>query len=97
MGNFIKFIASKDNPNLGSKFTDWLERVEIELIAWNVMDEKQKKALLLSHAGDIAWEKWCTCTVTEKGDEQAHRTAKTTLSQYFDKKHDPDFEITRFR
>ena len=43
-GNFT--IASKDDPNLGAKFTDWLERFENELIAWGITNDLQKKALL---------------------------------------------------
>ena len=96
-GNLTKFSTSKDDPNLGAKFTDWLERFENELIAWGIEDDRQKKALLISTAGDVAWEKWRTCTPVEKGDDKAYKTAKETLSEYFDKKRDPDFEITKFR
>ncbi|KAK3742186.1 hypothetical protein QZH41_012077 [Actinostola sp. cb2023] len=93
-GNFTRFTTAKDDPNLGAKFTDWLAKFENELIAWGVDDDRQRKALLLSHAGDGAWEKWLTCTTEEKGDDKAYDSAKKTLSDYFDKKRDPDFEAT---
>ncbi|KAK3752378.1 hypothetical protein QZH41_000375 [Actinostola sp. cb2023] len=96
-GNFTRFTTAKDDPNLGAKFTDWLAKFENELIAWGVDDDRQRKALLLSHAGDGAWEKWLTCTTEEKGDDKAYDSAKKTLSDYFDKKRDPDFEVTKFR
>ncbi|KAK3710388.1 hypothetical protein QZH41_012314 [Actinostola sp. cb2023] len=94
-GNFTRFTTAKDDPNLGAKFTDWLAKFENELIAWGVDDDRQRKALLLSHAGDGAWEKWLTCTTEEKGDDKAYDSAKKTLSDYFDKKRDPDFEVDR--
>ncbi|KAK3749040.1 hypothetical protein QZH41_005695 [Actinostola sp. cb2023] len=90
-GNFTRFTKAKDDPNLGSKFTDWLAKFENELIAWGVDDERQRKA------GDVAWEKWLTCTTEEKGNDKAYDSAKKTLSDYFDKKRDPDFEVTKFR
>ena len=96
-GNFTIFFASKDDPYLGAKFTDWLERFENELIAWGIEDDRQRKALLISNGGDVAWEKWRTCTSTEKGNDEAYERAKKTLSEYFDKKRDPDFEVTKFR
>ncbi|KAK3702511.1 hypothetical protein QZH41_005674 [Actinostola sp. cb2023] len=96
-GNFTRFTTAKDDPNLGAKFTDWLAKFENELIAWGIDDDRQRKALLLSHAGDGAWEKWLTCTTEEKGDDKAYDSAKKTLSDYFDKKRDPDFEVTKFR
>ncbi|KAK3731610.1 hypothetical protein QZH41_015863 [Actinostola sp. cb2023] len=96
-GNFTRFTTAKDDPNLGAKFTDWLAKFENELIAWGVDDDRQRKALLLSHAGDGAWEKWLTCTTEEKGDDKAYDSAKKTLSDYFDKKRDPDFEVTKCR
>ena len=50
-GNFTKFSASTDDPNLGAKFTHWLERFENDLVAWGIKDDCQKKALLISNAG----------------------------------------------
>ena len=96
-GNFTKFTGSNDDPNLGTKWSDWLERFENEIVAWDVTSKKQQKALLISYAGDIAWEKWKTCTAAEKGDDSNYDQAKKTLSDYFDRKKDPDFEIKKFR
>lgn len=77
-GNFTKFSASKDDPNLGAKFTDWLERFEnAELIAWGIEDNRQKKPLVISNAGDVAWEKWRICISAER---------EKTLQEYFDKR-----------
>ena len=65
-------------------------RFEIYLIAVNVKDDAQKRALLLYQAGEATQE-----IFEETGDD--YKTAIEKLDEYFTPKKNVDYEIFQFR
>ena len=87
------FDPTSDPTSVDQRWKTWLKRFETYLVALNITDDKQKRALLLYQAGQATQEIFETLQDTgDKYDE-----AKTKLNSYFALKKNVDYEIFQFR
>ena len=82
-----------DQTSLGQRWPSWMKQFETYLVATNITDDKQKRAMLLYQVGTETQEIFETFQDT--GDDYA--TAKAKLNEYFLPKKNVDFEIFQFR
>ena len=87
------FNPTSDPSSLCQRWKAWKRRFETYLIAVNVTDDKQKRALLLYQAGQETQELFDT--LPDTGDDYA--TALTKLDAYFTPKKNVDYETFQFR
>jgi hypothetical protein len=87
------FDPASDPSSLGQRWKTWKRRFETFLVAVNVTDDKQKRALLLYQAGQDTQELFDT--LTDTGEDYA--TAIGKLDAYFAPKKNVDFETFQFR
>ena len=83
------FDPVSDPTSLGQRWKRWKHRFKTYLVAVDVKDDKQKRALLLYQAGQEAQEIFDT--LTENGEDYATAIAK--LDQFFLPKKNIDYEI----
>ena len=69
----------------------WKCRFKTYLIAVNVKDNAQKRALLLYQAGEATQEIFDTLSETDEDNE--YKTAIVKLDEYFSPKKNVDYEI----
>ena len=82
------------NPmSIGQRWKIWKRPFETYLVAVDIKEDKQKRALLLYQAGQETQENFGT--LTETGEDYATAIAK--LDQYFLPKKNVDYEIFQFR
>ena len=79
-----------DRTSIGQK---WIKRFETYLLATNITNDGQKRAMLLYQAGTETQEIFET--LADTGDDYA--TAKTKLEDYFLPKKNVTYEIFQFR
>ena len=82
-----------DPTSLSQRWTTWKKRFETYLIALNITDDKQKRALLLYQSGQQTQEIFET--LTETGED--YKTALAKLDAYFLPKKNVDYETFQFR
>ena len=82
-----------DPTSLSQRWKSWKRRFETYLIALNITDDKQKRALLLYQAGQETQEIFDT--LTETGED--YKTALAKLDDYFLPKKNVDYETFQFR
>lgn len=87
------FDPLNDQSSLSQRWTQWLKRFETYIIATNIKDDKQKRAMLLYQAGQET--KDIFETLEDTGDD--YDTAKSKLTEYFSPKKNVDYEIFQFR
>ena len=87
------FDPVTDPTSIDQRWKTWKRRFETYLVAVNVTDDKQKRALLLYQAGQETQEIFETFTDT--GDD--YKTAIEKLDQCFMPKKNVDYEIFQFR
>ena len=87
------FDPHGDPTSLSQRWKTWKKRFETYLLALNITDDKQKRALLLYQAGQETQEIFDTLTAT--GDD--YKTALDKLTEYFQPKKNVDFETFQFR
>ena len=87
------FDPISDPSSLSQRWKSWTKRFETYLVALNVTEDKQKRALLLYQAGQATQEIFET--IPDTGDD--YPTAMTKLTEYFSPKKNIDFEIFQFR
>ena len=82
-----------DPTSLSQRWTTWKKRFETYLIALNITEDKQKRALLLYQAGQETQEIFET--LTDTGTD--YKTALSKLDAYFLPKKNVDYETFQFR
>ena len=82
-----------DPTSIGQRWKTWTKRFETYIIALDIKDDKQKRALFLYQAGQETQEIFDT--LTDTGDD--YKTAKEKLDNYFLPKKNVDFETFKFR
>ena len=89
----IPFDPISEPTSVSQRWKAWKRCFEIYLIAVNVKDDAQKRALLLYQAGEATQEIFDT--LEETGDD--YKTAIEKLDEYFTPKKNVDYEIFQFR
>ena len=85
------FDPLSDPSSLSQRWKTWKRRFETYLIALNVTDNKQKRALLLYQAGQATQDIFDT--LAETGDDDDYDSAVASLDTYFSPKKHVDYEI----
>ena len=88
-----QFDPLTDRSSLSQRWQAWTRRFETYLIATNITDDKQKRAMLLYQAGPDTQDIFDT--LTETGTDYA--TAKAKLDAYFSPRKNVNYEVFRFR
>ena len=91
-----QFDPVSDPSSLGQRWTQWKRRFEIYILAVNVTNDAQKRALLLYQAGAETQQLYDTLPVAE-GEAQDYATTIAKLDAYFLPQKNVDFEIFQFR
>ena len=86
------FDPLNDQSSLSQRWTQWMKRFETYIIATNIKDDKQKRAMLLYQAGQETQDIFET--LEDTGDDYV--TAKSKLTEYFSPKKNIDYEIFQF-
>ena len=79
-----------DPTSLNQCWKTWKKRFETYLIALNITEDEQKRALLLYQAGQAIFE-----TLTETGED--YKTALAKLDEYFLPKKNVDYKTFQFQ
>ena len=87
------FDPISDPSSISQRWKSWKRRFETYLIALNITDDKQKRALLLYQAGELTQEIFDT--IPDTGED--YPTAMTKLDEYFAPKKNIDYENFQFR
>ena len=82
-----------DQSSLSQRWKSWTKRFETYLVAANITDDKQKRAMLLYQAGSATQDIFQTLANT--GTD--YDTAKKKLDDYFSPKKNVDYEVFQFR
>ena len=88
-----QFKPLTDPSSLGQRWKNWVKQFKTYLVATNITDDKQKRAMLLYQAGPATQEIFET--IPNTGDD--FDTALTKLNDYFSPKKNVDYEIFQFR
>ena len=92
--NFPPFDVHVDG-NVGPRWKKWLTRFERLLIATNITETKQQRALLLHYAGPAVDEIFDT--LPDTGVDKDYKTAVDVLNAYFIPQGNSAFEEYNFR
>lgn len=87
------FDPLSEPSSLGQRWKNWTKRFQTYIVAMNITDDKQKRALLLYQAGPATQEIFET--LSDTGDD--YKTAQEKLDAYFLPKKNVDYEIFQFR
>ena len=87
------FDPVSDPSSLSQRWNSWKRRFEIYVAALNIIDDTQKRAVLLYLAGQATQE--ILDAIPETGDDFA--TAMEKLNNYFTPKKNMTYEIFQFR
>ena len=82
-----------DPTSLSQRWKTWKKLFETYLIALNITDDRQQRALLLYQAGQEMQEIFET--LDDTGDD--YKTALAKLDEYFQSKKNVDYEAFQFR
>ena len=86
------FDQVSEPSSIVQRWKSWTKRFQTYLIAADVKEDKQKRALLLYQAGEATQEIFET--IPDTGDDFA--TALTKLTEYFSPKKNIDYEVFQF-
>ncbi|CAB4045303.1 Hypothetical predicted protein [Paramuricea clavata] len=89
------FDPMSDPNSLSQRWKKWKRRFETYLVALNVTEKKQKRALLLYQAGQETQDIFDT--LADIGEDDDYDFAIAALDTYFSPKKHVDFEIFKFR
>ncbi len=89
------FDPISEPTSLSHRWKVWKRRFETYLVAVDVKDNAQKRALLLYQAGEATQEIFDT--LPETGEDDDYKTAIEKLDEYFSPKKNVDYEIFQFR
>ena len=81
--------------SLSQRWKTWTKRFQTYLMALNITNDKQKRALLLYQAGKATQEIFETLPETD--DSEDYDTAQAKLDAYFSPKKNIDYQIFQFR
>ena len=87
------FDPLTDRTSIGQRWKSWIKRFDTYLLASNITNDRQKRAMLLYQAGSETQEIFET--LADTGVDYA--TAKTKLDEYFSPKKNVTYEIFQFR
>lgn len=90
------FRINMDPTSVGSRWKTYIEKLKIMYNAYNVKNDKQKKALLLHNAGDEVLEIYLA-NITEQNEEMSFSETIEFLTKYFTPKVNIDYQIHLFR
>lgn len=90
------FNQVSDPTSISQRWTQWKRRCETNLLAVNIADDAQKRALLLYQAGPATQEIFYSLPVAQ-GEATDYKTALEKLNAYFAPRKNVDFEIFQFR
>ena len=88
-----KFNAT-ESTSAGPRWNKYLLRFENMMEAYEISDDKRKKALLLHHSGEEVFDIYCTL---ENCKTLSYKTTCDKLNEYFNPKKCPEYEIHKFR
>ena len=88
-----QFDPLSDQSSLSQRWKSWTKRFETYLVAANITDDQQKRAMLLYQAGSATQDIFETLANTETD----YATAKRKLDDYLTPKKNTDYEIFQFR
>ncbi len=89
------FDPVSDPTSLSQRWKSWKQRFETYLVALNIAEDKQKRAVLLYQAGQLQETQEIFDTLTETGED--YKTALDKLDAYFLPKKNVDYETFQFR
>ncbi len=92
---FAPFDTLSDPISLGKRWKTWKRWFETYIVALNITDNTQKRAVLLYQAGEATRYIFDTLQITGNPDD--YTTAIAKLDQYFQPKKNVDYEIFQFR
>ena len=90
------FDPVSDPTSVGQRWTQWKRRFETYLVAANVKDDAQQRALLLYQAGAATEDIFETLPVAED-EAKDYKTALAKLDAHFAPQKNIDFETFQFR
>eukprot|EP00795_Rhopilema_esculentum_P011693 gene11693-17_t len=90
------FDPVSDPTSISQRWQHWKRRFETYLLAVNITDNAQKRALLLYQAGAATQEIFDSLPV-EQDEATDYKTALAKLDTYFAPQKNVDFEIFQFR
>ena len=90
------FDPVSDPTSVGQRWTQWKRRFETYLVAANVKDDAQERALLLYQAGAATQDIFETLPVAED-EAKDYKTALAKLDAHFAPQKNIDFETFQFR
>eukprot|EP00795_Rhopilema_esculentum_P015552 gene15552-6817_t len=90
------FDPVSDPTSISQRWQHWKRRFETYLLAVNITDDAQKRALLLYQAGAATQEIFDSLPV-EQDEATDYKTALAKLDTYFAPQKNVDFEIFQFR
>eukprot|EP00057_Strongylocentrotus_purpuratus_P005494 XP_003731095.1 PREDICTED: uncharacterized protein K02A2.6-like [Strongylocentrotus purpuratus] len=107
---FPSFDAELDRPDVATRWTKWLARLENLFVALNITDDKRKRALLLHYAGEQVHDIFCaesssqarpadtsTSTTSTVGPDCSYAGTVRILTTYFAPKRNIQMEMYVFR
>ena len=89
------FDPVSDPTSVGQRWTQWKRRFETYLVAANVKDDAQQRALLLYQAGAATQDIFETLPVAED-EAKDYKTALAKLDAHFAPQKNVDFETFQF-
>ncbi len=89
------FDPISDPTSISQRWKTWKRRFETYLIALNIKEDTQKRALLLYQAGEATQEIFDT--LSDTGEDKDYKVALEKLDEYFSPKKNIDYEIFQFR
>lgn len=91
----VPFDPLSDPTSLSQRWKTWKRRFETYLVALDIKEDTQKRALLLYQAGEATQEIFDT--LQDTGDDKDYKKALEKLDEYFSPKKNIDYEIFQFR
>ena len=89
------FEPKSDPTNTNARWTQWLERFNTYLVAADIKDETQKRAILLYQAGPEVYEIFKTLPNT--GEAKDFKKAMDALTAYFEPDKNKIYQTYMFR
>ena len=93
VNTFDSEVGDEASSSAGTKWDRWIERFEVYMLALNISEDTQKRAILLHSLGRDTFEKFQT--LPETGT--TYKQAKDKLSDYFRPKINTEYEKAVFR
>lgn len=91
----LQFDPISDPTSISQRWKTWKRRFETYLVALNIKDDTQKRALLLYQAGEATQDIFDT--LSETGEDKDYTIAPEKINEYFFPKKNVDYEIFQFR